>query len=673
MKKLLLSIIALAHFGAQAQWTNVPSSRLTNISCGSASLVAGCDAAGFGWHLNTGTDALVQAPTTQSITNVSMCVDGTLFFIGMNNNVSRVLNFSGTFSGSQTNGQVVNVSGQNANYAVGANSGQSGANLYSFNGSNWALLAGGGNLNKVAVGDDGATFGVFTANNSIYSHNGSTWAAESGSLSHVAVANASMIVGISNGDLLRRVGTTFSLFDVPRPNGAAIIDVDIAADGTIYVLTNEATNNVYRSDWATLISCTPLASGTSISGPPQLCAGETATFTAAAVSNATSYTWTLSNGWTGSSTTNTIEATAPNTGGQQLALTVTSNNACFTGSPAFWGPTVVAEPVPLTISASLNACAGGTGAYSASPANGGITWAYPNGWSTSSVYPNENGGVFVQGDAGYVVFTKTNACFEISDSVYINVYQGVPTPPVLGAGQEYLCFGQQMFFSYSVDSTASSSTISFTAFNTAWGVQADTDTSMYVTPQNNGGPHAFTMIAYNTCGSSSTVLTLTTNVNYVSSYAAFQQIGADLVANDYSGAPYFENLNHQWILDGTAIPGATALTYTPLVSGDYAVEVSFVDFPCAPHTTASQYIEVIVTGVDENGASRLSIYPNPFNTEFVIETTALTTISVMNAMGQVVLSRTINGRTSIDAATLPTGIYFVREETSGAVMKLVKN
>jgi len=45
----------------------------------------------------------------------------------------------------------------------------------------------------------------------------------------------------------------------------------------------------------------------------------------------------------------------------------------------------------------------------------------------------------------------------------------------------------------------------------------------------------------------------------------------------------------------------------------------------------------------------------------------------MNAMGQVVLSRTINGRTSIDAATLPTGIYFVREETFGVVMKLVKN
>jgi hypothetical protein len=67
------------------------------------------------------------------------------------------------------------------------------------------------------------------------------------------------------------------------------------------------------------------------------------------------------------------------------------------------------------------------------------------------------------------------------------------------------------------------------------------------------------------------------------------------------------------------------------------------------------------------------VYPNPFNAEFIIETTELTSISVMNAMGEVVLSRTLNGRTSIDATSLSAGIYFIREETSGAVMKLVKN
>jgi hypothetical protein len=51
------------------------------------------------------------------------------------------------------------------------------------------------------------------------------------------------------------------------------------------------------------------------------------------------------------------------------------------------------------------------------------------------------------------------------------------------------------------------------------------------------------------------------------------------------------------------------------------------------------------------------VYPNPFNAEFIIETTELTSISVMNAMGEVVLSRTVNGRTSINATSLSAGIY----------------
>jgi hypothetical protein len=126
-------------------------------------------------------------------------------------------------------------------------------------------------------------------------------------------------------------------------------------------------------------------------------------------------------------------------------------------------------------------------------------------------------------------------------------------------------------------------------------------------------------------------------------------------------------------LEGNPIPGATGLSYTPLVSGNYSLEVSFIDFPCEPGVLPSQYIEVLSVGVNEAAVSSLNIYPNPFANEFVIEAAATTQISVMNAMGEVVLSRTINGRTSIDASSFSAGIYFIREETSGAVMKLVKN
>lgn len=81
----------------------------------------------------------------------------------------------------------------------------------------------------------------------------------------------------------------------------------------------------------------------------------------------------------------------------------------------------------------------------------------------------------------------------------------------------------------------------------------------------------------------------------------------------------------------------------------------------------------ITSAIGEQTQTSTTAYPNPFNTEFVIESDVPSAITVSNTVGEVVLARTINGRTSIDATSLSAGIYFVREEASGAVMKLVKN
>ncbi|MCF8461909.1 MAG: T9SS type A sorting domain-containing protein [Flavobacteriales bacterium] len=136
---------------------------------------------------------------------------------------------------------------------------------------------------------------------------------------------------------------------------------------------------------------------------------------------------------------------------------------------------------------------------------------------------------------------------------------------------------------------------------------------------------------------------------------------------EVSGGPYTAI---SWRLNGTGISGATFPTYTPVEDGNYTV---WINQEFCFNTSEPYAYTGVPTGIDGAAISGLKVYPNPFNTEFVIETAELTTISVMNAMGEVVLSRTINGRTSIDATSLSAGIYFVREETSGAVMKLVKN
>lgn len=147
-------------------------------------------------------------------------------------------------------------------------------------------------------------------------------------------------------------------------------------------------------------------------------------------------------------------------------------------------------------------------------------------------------------------------------------------------------------------------------------------------------------------------------------------------------------VNSIWQINGNTYPGMGVSAYTLVMTDangctetlNFSVNLSpnpsvfTSSLPTAPcQTTASVEVTLVPVGISEGDKNGLAIYPNPFNSEFIIETTELTAVSVMNAMGEVVLSRTVNGRTSIDATNLSAGVYFVREETSGAVMKLVKN
>src|SRR5690606_23919090 len=70
-----------------------------------------------------------------------------------------------------------------------------------------------------------------------------------------AVGDLGKVAGISQGQLYLRINGTFVLAQVPNPNGSQLIQVDLASDGTVYMLTDEASDNVYRSTWNDLL-CT---------------------------------------------------------------------------------------------------------------------------------------------------------------------------------------------------------------------------------------------------------------------------------------------------------------------------------------------------------------------------------------------------------------------------------
>lgn len=119
------------------------------------------------------------------------------------------------------------------------------------------------------------------------------------------------------------------------------------------------------------VTATPAQPG-AISGPTSVCAGSTQTYSIAAVPNATSYTWTLPSGWTGTSTTNSIHATAA---GGDGAITVTANyNPCISAPQQLTVkvnplPTVTISPAEITIykGRSTVLTASGASTYSWSP------------------------------------------------------------------------------------------------------------------------------------------------------------------------------------------------------------------------------------------------------------------------------------------------------------------
>ncbi|MES2848739.1 MAG: hypothetical protein V4685_06760, partial [Bacteroidota bacterium] len=118
-----------------------------------------------------------------------------------------------------------------------------------------------------------------------------------------------------------------------------------------------------------------------ITGPCNVCRKQTnVQYSVAAVAGATSYTWTLPSGVTGSSTTNTI-AVAIGTSFTTGVIKVRANNGCGSSADAqitLTAPTVV-PPVPGAISGPTTICGAGVFTYSIAPVAGATSYI----WSVS--------------------------------------------------------------------------------------------------------------------------------------------------------------------------------------------------------------------------------------------------------------------------------------------------
>jgi subtilisin family serine protease len=181
----------------------------------------------------------------------------------------------------------------------------------------------------------------------------------------------------------------------------------------------------------------PANAGT-ITGAANVCQGQTVIYNVPAISNATSYVWTLPNGATGSSTTNSISVFYSSSA-VSGSISVSGNNSCGNGNSSSLAITVNVLPdVAGAISGSNVVCQNQNSvSYSVSPINNALSyiWTLPSGAtgssSTNSIIVNYGSSAI----SGNIIVVGNNSCGNgSSSSLYITVNQTPATPTISLSG-----------------------------------------------------------------------------------------------------------------------------------------------------------------------------------------------------------------------------------------------
>lgn len=186
----------------------------------------------------------------------------------------------------------------------------------------------------------------------------------------------------------------------------------------------------------------------SITGDTVICQNTNTVYTVAVVPGALSYTWSLPGGWTGVSTTNSINVTTGTTAG---TISVKANNACGSSLPQSLNITVFNSSTPGAIVGLDTVCSGASLIYSIPelPGATSYSWTLPTGWSGSSTTDSIT--VVAGSSGGNIAVAAVNSCgISLTQTQIINVnnapspiidynyYTGLSTSPIYQNYQWYL-------------------------------------------------------------------------------------------------------------------------------------------------------------------------------------------------------------------------------------------
>ena len=72
-----------------------------------------------------------------------------------------------------------------------------------------------------------------------------------------------------------------------------------------------------------------------------------------------------------------------------------------------------------------------------------------------------------------------------------------------------------------------------------------------------------------------------------------------------------------------------------------------------------------------SNANVFTVYPNPAKNILHVQTNSSGSFSLINQSGKVLLTKNINGNETIDVSKIAAGLYYLKNNNTGAVKKVI--